>query len=257
MVQNKALVLAQRPTGLPIPGKDLIVTISDIDISTPPPTGSVILRNYYASLDPYLRNQMGEPPGKFYTFAFTVGKPIYTFVIAKVLKSGDAAFEEGSYVTGMVPVEEYSVVSTSGLHVLSNPLNLDLKLFIGALGTPGLTAYSALYEIGKPKKGETIYISAASGAVGQILGQLAKREGLRVLGSVGSAAKLDFIKGELGFDDGFNYKLEKPAEALKRIAKDGVDIYFDNVGGETLDAALGAMNLRGRIGVFYPNIAEL
>lgn len=112
---------------------------------------------------------------------------------------------------------------------------------------PGLTAYSSLYAIGKPKKGETIFISAASGAVGQIVGQLAKHEGLRVIGSVGSDDKLDYIIKELNFDGGFNYKTEKPLDALRRLAPDGVDIYYENVGGEQLQAALEVMNNFGRI----------
>jgi NADPH-dependent curcumin reductase CurA len=112
---------------------------------------------------------------------------------------------------------------------------------------PGLTAYSSLYEIGKPKKGETIFVSAASGAVGQIVGQLAKHEGLRVIGSVGSDDKLEFITKELGFDGGFNYKNEKPADALARLAPEGLDIYYENVGGEHLEAALDAMKNFGRV----------
>lgn len=130
---------------------------------------------------------------------------------------------------------------------LDNPYNLDPKLFVGALGMPGLTAYSSFYAIGEPKKGETIFISAASGAVGQIVGQLAKHEGLKVIGSVGSDDKLDFIRKELNFDEGFNYKQEKPSDALKRLAPKGIDIYFENVGGEQLDAAIAAMNNYGRI----------
>lgn len=119
------------------------------------------------------------------------------------------------------------------------------------MGMTGLTAYSSLYEIGQPKKGETIFISSAAGAVGQIVGQLAKREGLRVIGSVGDDAKLDFIVNELGFDGGFNYKKENSAlEALQRLAPDGVDIYYENVGGEQLSAALECMNVFGRIGMF-------
>jgi NADPH-dependent curcumin reductase CurA len=120
----------------------------------------------------------------------------------------------------------------------------------------GLTAYSSLYEIGKPKKGEVIFISAASGAVGQVVGQLAKREGLKVIGSVGSDEKLQYINEELGFDAGFNYKKEKPDEALKRIlgelGEEGLNIYYDNVGGEQLDAALGALSTFGRIGKSAP-----
>lgn len=105
----------------------------------------------------------------------------------------------------------------------------------------------SFYEIGKPQKGETIFVSSAIGAVGQIVGQLAKHEGLRVIGSVGDDKKLDFILNELGFDGGFNYKKEKPADALARLAPDGVDIYFENVGGEQLEAAIDAMNNHGRI----------
>lgn len=105
----------------------------------------------------------------------------------------------------------------------------------------------SFYKIGEPKKGETILVSAASGAVGQLVGQLAKHEGLRVIGSVGDDKKLDFIKTELGFDDGFNYKKEKPADALQRLAPDGIDIYYENVGGELLEAAIDAMKDHGRI----------
>lgn len=112
---------------------------------------------------------------------------------------------------------------------------------------PGLTAYSSFYEIGKPVKGETIFISSASGAVGQLVGQLAKHEGLKVIGSVGSDDKLDYIIKDLKFDGGFNYKTEKAADALKRLAPDGIDIYYENVGGEQLEAAISAMKDFGRI----------
>ena len=112
---------------------------------------------------------------------------------------------------------------------------------------PGLTAWSSFYEIGKPKKGETIFISAASGAVGQIVGQLAKHEGLTVIGSVGDDKKLSFIQSELGFDAGFNYKKEKPADALARLAPNGIDIYYENVGGEQLEAAISSLNMFGRV----------
>jgi NADPH-dependent curcumin reductase CurA len=150
----------------------------------------------------------------------------------------------------MLNIEEYSVVpkqAADGLRKIENQYNLDPMVYVGALGMPGLTAYSSFYEIGKPKKGETIFISAASGAVGQLVGQLAKHDGLRVIGSVGSDEKLDYIIKELNFDGGFNYKEEKPADALKRLAPDGVDIYYENVGGEQLEAALDAMNNFGRI----------
>lgn len=122
---------------------------------------------------------------------------------------------------------------------------------------PGLTAYSSFYEIGQPQKGETIFISAASGAVGQLVGQLAKHEGLKVIGSVGDDKKLEFIEKELGFDGGFNYKNEKPADALARLAPKGIDIYFENVGGEQLEAAINAMNNHGRISTLRPVVVTL
>ena len=126
--------------------------------------------------------------------------------------------------------------------------NIDPKHFIGALGMPGLTAYASLQEIGRPKKGETIFISSAAGPVGQAVGQIAKHEGLTVIGSVGSDEKLELITKRLAFDGGFNYKKEKPSQALKRLAPKGIDIYYDNVGGEQLEAALDALNWWGRIG---------
>ena len=195
---------------------------------------------------------MRKPEVQSYSPPFELGKPITNSAIAKVLKSNNSKFKEGDIVVGLLPTEEYSSVSAEivndRLRKLDNPYNLDPKLYVGALGMPGLTAYSSLYEIGKPKKGETILISAASGAVGQIVGQLAKHEGLRVIGSVGSDEKLEFIKKDLKFDDGFNYKREKPAEGLKRVAPNGIDIYYENVGGDHLSAALDALNNYGRIG---------
>jgi NADPH-dependent curcumin reductase CurA len=193
---------------------------------------------------------MRAPEIKSYSPPFTLGQPITNNTVAKVLKSDHSNFKAGDLVTGNVPTEEYSAVPkelADTINKIDNPYNLDLKMFIGALGMPGLTAYSSFYDIGKPVKGETIFISAASGAVGQIVGQLAKHEGLRVIGSVGSDEKLDYILKKLNFDGGFNYKKEKPADALNRLAPNGVDIYYENVGGEQLEAAIDAMNNHGRI----------
>jgi len=153
-------------------------------------------------------------------------------------------------IVGYAPTQEYSVLPkplADAAKKIDNKYNLDVINFLGPLGMPGLTAYSSFYDIGKPKKGETIFISAAAGAVGQLVGQLAKREGLKVIGSVGSQEKLDYIVKELDFDGGFNYKTEKSADALKRLAPNGIDIYYENVGGEQLEAALDALNVYGRI----------
>jgi NADPH-dependent curcumin reductase CurA len=203
-----------------------------------------------------------KPKTSSYATGFILGDPITNNAISTVVKSDNPRFKAGDIVIGDSAFSQYVVVpkaradeeeTSSGFSLLSNPLNLDPKVFLGALGMPGRTAYSSFYEIGKPKMGEVIFISAASGAVGQIVGQLAKRKGMVVIGSVGSEAKLDFIKGKLGFDAGFNYKTEKAEEALKRVlgelGKEGLDIYYDNVGGEQLDAALGALNNGGRVGM--------
>ncbi|KAL9003695.1 MAG: hypothetical protein Q9188_003455 [Gyalolechia gomerana] len=256
MVQNKGLIFKKVPNGWPVPGQDLAVEDQGFDLDAEPPKDGITVQNFYASFDPYQRARMQEPDAKSYSPPFEIGKPITNTVIAKVLKSANSKFSEGDVVIGMMPIAEYSVVAAettnSLVRKLDNKHQLDLKIFLGALGMPGLTAYSSLYAIGEPKKGETIFISAASGAVGQVVGQLAKHEGLTVIGSVGSDEKLDFIINNLKFDDGFNYKKEKPAEALARVAPKGIDIYYENVGGEHLDAALDAMTNHGRIGECFP-----
>lgn len=252
MVQNKGLIFKSVPTGLPKSGENLAVEDRGFDLESTPPENGITTKNHYLSFDPYQRGRMRAPEKKSYFSPFELGQPIGNSGVAKVLKSNNSKFKEGDLVTGMIPTEEYSMIPAeivnNSLRKLENPLNLDPKLFIGALGMPGVTAYSSLYEIGKPKKGETIFISAASGAVGQIVGQLARHEGLTVIGSVGSDEKLDFIKKELQFSDGFNYKKEKVTDALARLAPNGIDIYYENVGGEQLDAAIAAMNNFGRIG---------
>jgi len=252
MVQNKGLIFKSVPTGLPKPGENLAIETRDFDLEATPPKDGITTKNYHVSFDPYQRGRMRAPEIKSYAPPFELGKPITNSAVAKVLKSDCSKFKEGDLITGMLPTEEYSIVSgevaKNMCRKLENPSNLDPRLFVGALGMPGLTAYSSFYAIGQPKKGETILVSAASGAVGQIVGQLAKHEGLTVIGSVGSDEKLDFIKNELKFNDGFNYKKEKPGDALARLAPKGIDIYYENVGGEQLDAALAAMNNFGRIG---------
>jgi len=235
MVASKALIFAEAPTGWPEAGKHLKVESTEFDTEQAPPSGGITAKVHYVSFDPYQRGRMRSPEVKSYSPPFTLGKPIDNGAIISVIKSDNSAFKAGDVVVApRNRTEEYSVITAeelkqNGYHVLDNPYNLDPKIFIGALGMPGLTAYSSLYEIGAPKKGETIFISAASGAVGQIVGQLAKHEGLKVIGSVGDDKKLDFITQQLGFDAGFNYKTEKASDALPRLAPEGIDIYYENV----------------------------
>lgn len=249
---NKTLIFKKIPTGFPVPGEHLVVEDRGFDASAEPPKGGVTLEVLSASFDPYLRGKMRPTTTKSYSPAFEVGQPISNNAVARVLKSSNDAYSPGDLVLAYVPIAEYVALDDKGVAAIHNKIHnphglKDLGVFLGPLGMPGLTGYSSLYEIGQPKKGETIFISSAAGAVGQIVGQLSKREGLRVIGSVGSDDKLDFVVKELGFDAAFNYKKEKPADALARLAPDGIDIYYENVGGEHLEAALDAMNQNGRI----------
>lgn len=250
-MQNKGLIFKSVPLGWPVPGENLAIEAREFDLDASSPEDGIMTKNCYISFDPYQRGRMRAPDVKSYVPAFALGQPLYNHGVAKVLKSGNKKFTAGDIVVGMLPIEEYSnlsgEVTNTKIRKLENPLGLDPKLYVGALGMPGLTAYSSFYAIGEPKKGETIFISAASGAVGQAVGQLAKHEGLTVIGSVGSDEKLNFIKKELHFDGGFNYKKEKPSDALARLAPKGIDIYYENVGGEQLDAAIAAMTNYGRI----------
>ncbi|KXX79889.1 NADP-dependent alkenal double bond reductase P2 [Madurella mycetomatis] len=251
MHSNKTLIFKKVPTGFPIPGEHLAVEDRPIDISSVP-SGGVTLSILYASFDPYLRGKMRPSHIKSFTPAFELGSPIQNDTVARVLQSDTDAYKPGDLLIASLPLAEYAVLGKDDLGQIRSKVHnrhglKDLGLFLGPLGMPGMTAWSSLYEIGQPKKGETIFISSAAGAVGQIVGQIAKREGLRVVGSVGSDEKLEFIVKELGFDGGFNYKKERTRDALKRLAPEGLDIYYDNVGAEQLADALDAMNDFGKI----------
>ncbi|KAK5988290.1 NADP-dependent oxidoreductase RED1 [Cladobotryum mycophilum] len=241
MAPSKTLIYKKVPTGLPVAGEHLVVESRD---------GGIILEVLYASYDPYLRGKMRDPSIKSYSPPFQLDGPITNSTISKVLKSDNADYKEGELVVAGTAITEYARIEdpkAPAVVKINNPHGLEIGYFLGPLGMPGLTAWSSLHKIGQPKAGETIFISSAAGAVGQVVGQIAKREGLTVIGSVGSDDKLDFIINELGFDSGFNYKKEKPLDALRRLAPEGIDIYFENVGGDHLEAALEVIKPRGRI----------
>ncbi|KAI0014754.1 NAD(P)-binding protein [Xylariomycetidae sp. FL0641] len=249
---NKTLIFKKVPTGYPVPGEHLAVEDRPIDLNAEPPKGGLLVEILYASFDPYLRSRMRESHIKTYSPAFEMNGPFTNGVVARVLKSSSSDFAQGDEIVAFLPIAEYAVVpdpKAAGATKIQNPHGLDLGMFLGPLGMPGLTAYSGLQKIGQPKKGETIYISSAAGAVGQVVAQVAKHQGLRVVGSAGSDAKLDYIMNELGYDAGFNYKKESVFDALPRLCPDGIDIYFENVGGEQLEAVLDNMNTKGRIPV--------
>ncbi|KAH0829258.1 hypothetical protein AYO21_09789 [Fonsecaea monophora] len=251
MVQNKSLIFRSVPTHAPIPNVHLGIEDREFDLTTDPPRGGVTGKTLYVSLDPYMRGRMRPAETTSYSAAYTIGEPMIAYALIQVIKSNNDKYVKGDIVYGQFPVAEYSVITeellSRDLVRKAHPIpNAPLSNWLSLLGSTGLTAYSSLYELGAPKRGETIFVSSAAGAVGLFVGQIAKIEGLAVIGSVGDDAKLSLIK-EVGFDDGFNYKKESTADALRRLAPQGIDIYYDNVGGEQLEAALGAMNNFGRI----------
>lgn len=263
MVQNKAFIYKSVPHGWPEPGKDLTVESTDFDLEAPPPKNGFTTKNLYAAFDPSQRGRMRDPKVWSYSAAMAAGKPVESVsVIGKVLKSDNARFKEGDLVILWLGyTESYSRVEEADCYGQNDPNRkssravtsfepapgVPLTAYIGALGMTGMTAYGSLHEIGQPKKGETIWVSGAAGAVGQVVGQIAAREGLNVIGSAGEDGKCDFLTKNLGFTAAFNYKKENPRDALKRLAPNGIDIFYDNVGGEQLDIALEHLNVYGRI----------
>ncbi|KAK3813684.1 MAG: hypothetical protein JOS17DRAFT_453213 [Linnemannia elongata] len=247
MVQNKSAVLLKYPTEYPVIGEHIGVQTKELNVELK--DKDVLLRNLYFSLDPYMRGRMRN--GKSYIPGFQIGEPMSGYGVAEVKESKNDAYPVGTIVSGFTGWQEYSVIpGASGLRVLPGAREspIPLSAHIGVLGMPGMTAYSSLKIIGQPKAGETIFVSAAAGAVGQLVGQMAKKLGLRVVGSAGSDDKVDYLINELKFDAAFNYKKNGTIlENLKRAAPEGIDIYYENVGGETLEAALEVMKDHGRV----------
>jgi NADPH-dependent curcumin reductase CurA len=253
MVPNKSLIFSAVPTHAPIPGEHITLEDRPFDPSQAPPPRGLTAKTLWISLDPYMRGRMRPASSSSYSPAYTLGAPLTAYALVQVLASDAEAFNPGDIVYGQFPVAEYSAIPHE---MLDRPLvrkvraleaGIPLSAWLSVLGSTGLTAYASLYKIGRPKPGETIFVSSAAGAVGLFVGQIARIEGLTVIGSVGDDAKLRFIR-ENGFHDGFNYKKERAADALKRLAPQGIDIYYDNVGGEQLEAAIEAINNFGRIG---------
>ncbi|CAF3454176.1 unnamed protein product [Rotaria socialis] len=244
-IQNSAVIFAEIPSDYPVPGKHLkYVKDRTIDLDNVDMQGGIVTKNLVISIDPYMRGRMRSAEAKSYSPAFELNQPLTNFFVGKVVKSENEKFIVGQYIYGFGVYEEYTVHSkaqTDLLQVISEEriqLGLPLTTWVGAAGMPGQTAYHGFYHIGEPKKGETIFITGASGAVGQIVGQLAKREGLTVIGSAGTDDKVKWLQTELHFDHAFNYKT---ADVKAELAKfDPLNIYFDNVGGDQLEAALGA-----------------
>ncbi|MBK5192534.1 MAG: NADP-dependent oxidoreductase [Flavobacteriaceae bacterium] len=238
---NKTILLKNRPKGKP--------TLNDFKfVEEEKPgekEGEILLKTKYISVDPYLRGRMRDEES--YIPPFKLNEPIESGIIAEVIESRNPNFSKGDYVNGMLKWKQFQTSSGNGLNKVNKEL-APLTAFLGVLGLTGITAYLGLEKIGKLKKGECLLVSAAAGAVGSVAGQIGKIKGCRVVGIAGSDEKIKRIKEKFGFDEGINYKTtDDLKKAIAEACPDGVDVYYDNVGGEIMDAAMANINKYGRL----------
>jgi len=242
MTMNRVVRLVKRPVGM--------ATRDDFEFSDEavlePGEGEFRVKNEFISLDPAMRGWMAE--GRSYSPPVQLGDVMRAFATGHVDASNHPDYAVGDAVVGMFGVQQYGI--SDGTRVgKANPALAPLEAWVGGLGMPGMTAYFGLLEVGQAKAGETVVVSAASGAVGSIVGQIAKIKGCRAVGIAGGPDKCAYIVDELGFDGAIDYKNEDVNQGLKRTCPDGVDVYFENVGGDITDAVLGRMNYFGRVAV--------
>lgn len=240
MMKSREVQLKQRPQGMPTT-QDFTV----VEIQVPEPTGTQVqVSNVCMSVDPYMRGRMVER--KSYVPPFQIGETLTGGAIGRVVSSGDADFKEGDYVQSNFGWREAFNAEATQLSKLGD-LNAPPSAYLGAIGMPGMTAYVGLLEVGALADGETVFVSGAAGAVGSMVGQIAKLHDCRVIGSAGTAEKVSWLKDELGFDHAFDYHDGNILQHLREGAPDGLDVYFDNVGGDHLEAALFHMRQFGRL----------
>ncbi len=239
-MRNLQVLLARYPDG---PVTTDCYQFREADVPEPADR-DVVVRHIYLSCDPYMRGRMRPGPN-----AFKLGEPIPARVVGEVLRSRHPEYQEGDLVWDFLTWAEYSLAPDGKQLRKIDPALGPISNAISVLGMPGLTAWVGMYDIADATAGETVFVSAASGAVGQLAGQLARVRGCRVVGSAGSAEKVDHIVNTLGFDAGINYKTEDLGARLDALCPDGIDVYFDNVGGATLDAVLSRINRGARIPV--------
>jgi NADPH-dependent curcumin reductase CurA len=233
--RNRQIVLKRRPNGLPV-AEDFAIA----DAALPEPgEGEVVLRGIYLSLDPYMRGRISGV--RSYARPTGIGEVIEGRVVGQVVCSRDPALREGDYAAGGYGWQLYSAVPASGLLKL-DPAEAPISTALGILGMPGMTAYIGLADIGQPKAGETVVVAAASGAVGAVAGQLAKREGARVVGIAGGAEKCRYVTDELGFDAAIDHRSANLGAMLDQACPKGIDVYFENVGGAVQEAVFPRLN---------------
>jgi NADPH-dependent curcumin reductase len=238
--QNRQFRLAARPQGLPRRSDWSFITAP----VQPPGAGEVLVRVLYISLDPAMRGWMHE--GKSYIPPVQIGAVMRALGLGRVVRSQSPDFREGDIVTGAFGVQDYATLPAREVHAVP-PGIAPLPAFLGVLGMPGITAYFGLLEIGRPVKGETVVVSGAAGAVGAVVGQIARIAGCRAVGIAGGPEKCRYLTEELGFDAAIDRHAEDVRAALERHCPDGINIYFDNVGGPILDDCLALLALHARV----------
>jgi NADPH-dependent curcumin reductase len=239
--KNRQFTLARRPTGM-VKREDF--AFGEVPVAQPG-EGEVLVKVLYLSLDPAMRGWMNE--GKSYVPPVGIGEVMRAGGAGRVIASNDPGFKAGDHVVGITGVQEYAVLKGKGLTKV-DPRLAPLPVYLGTLGMPGMTAYFGLLEVGEFKPGDTVVVSGAAGAVGQVVGQVAKIKGAgKVVGIAGGPDKCKWVVDELGFDACIDYKHEDVKKVLKEHCPKGVDLYFDNVGGEILDIVLTQLAMRARI----------
>jgi NADPH-dependent curcumin reductase len=241
-IRNRRIVLAERPKGEP---KDTDFRMEETEVPAPG-EGQVLLRNLYLSLDPYMRGRMNEGPS--YAAPVEVGQVMEGGTVSEVVESRSADWKPGDVVLSYTGWQEYAVADAKGLERI-DPSVAPVSTALGVLGMPGFTAYAGLLNIGQPKPGETVVVSAAAGAVGSVVGQIAKIKGCRAVGIAGGTEKCDFVRGELGFDACVDRRSETFAADLKAACPDGIDVYFENAGGAVFEGVLPLLNNFARVPV--------
>ena len=241
MTTNKQVRLASRPSGWVTADNFTLTEEAVPEVGQ----GQLLVRNLFMSVDPYMRGRMNK--AKSYVPSFQIGEVLQAGVVGEVIASRNKDFAEGDFVNGMLGWENYSLSDGTGLHkVPKGPAPLSYHL--GILGMPGMTAYVGLHTIGKAQPGETVFVSAASGAVGSVVGQLAKLHGCTVTGCAGADDKVDLLKAEFGYDAAFNYRQSQSLpKSITEVCPDGIDVDFENVGGEIFEAVLWNMREFGRV----------
>ena len=236
-------VFAERPDGEPDMDS---FELRESDVPDPE-HGQLLVRVRYLSVDPYMRGRMRD--AESYAEPWSVGDVMAGAVVGEVVDSESDAYDAGDLVTGNGTWADYSLLDADEVAPV-DPSIADLPAYLGVLGMPGRTAYFGLLDVGEPKPGDTVVVSGAAGAVGSVVGQIAKRNGCRVVGFAGSDEKTDWLTDDLGFDAAINYKdVDDYREALDDAAPDGVDVYFDNVGGPITDAVFTKLNVDARVAV--------